>query len=799
MSVSRVVGLIVVSAWLATACSGSKKIDVGGTCILNSDCNQGLVCTWGKCHAACHTSADCPAGEACVTSSDQSMVCQLPGETYCIYNHDCPAGLICGVDQKCRKQCQVDVDCPYGQICTSDQTCVDPNQVGSNTAPDGGVSDSDGAFGAGGTAGSSDASLGLPADAPASAGGTGGAAYGSGGTSSGGGVTTSGGTTTQVGGNTTVPPPTTGHYLMENLDRGAVAVKISGGVYVGWRMLGYEYTGTDSDTSYNLYRDGTLLKNVTDSANYLDAAGTSTSKYTVSAVLKGKEGAQSAPVTVWSQNYLSIPTTPPVSGTVGVTYSANDGSPGDLDGDGKLDIVLKWDPSNSQDNTVTGTTDNVYLDGYTLAGQQLWRIDLGANIRAGAHYTQFSVYDFDGDGKAEVACKTAPGTKDGLGNYLGTGPAAGADNSQIYRNTSGYILTGPEWITVFNGATGKELATINYPVLRGNVSDWGDAYGNLVDRFNGGVAFVKDFPTGGGVGVANGLPSIISGRGYSTRMTISALTFRNGVLAKNWIYDSQTALDANGSGNPWEAAADVDGDGAQEIITGPSTISSDGKLMCDTGLGLGDAMDVGQLIPGKGIAVFSTHDALGGQDAHDAATCGLYFNITNPGQATTGGRAEYVGVGDETSASCSGFNQVLCTTGAASGPSAGSNFVIYWDADEWRELEDATSITKAGGATLLTCTQCASNNGTKATPTLTADLLGDWREEIIWRESGNSALRVYTTTDVTKRRLYTLMHDPTYRAQVSFEQSAYNQPPHTGFRISPNMAPPPVPNIFIAK
>jgi hypothetical protein len=498
-----------------------------------------------------------------------------------------------------------------------------------------------------------------------------------------------------------------------------------------------------------------------------------------------------------SQNYLSIPTTPPVAGTTGVTYSANDGSPGDLDGDGQLDIVLKWDPSNSQDNTVTGTTDNVYLDGYTLAGQQLWRIDLGANIRAGAHYTQFSVYDFDGDGNAEVACKTAPGTKDGLGNYLGTGPAAGADNSQIYRNSSGYILTGPEWITVFDGATGKELATIDYPVLRGNVSDWGDSYGNLVDRFNGGVAFVKDVPAGGGAGVANGLPSIISGRGYSTRMTISALTFRNGVLAKNWIYDRQTALDANGSGNPWEAAADVDGDGAQEIITGPSTISSDGKLMCDTGLGMGDAMDVGVLIPGKGIAVFSLHDALGGEDVHDGATCAPYFSITNPGQAVVGGRAEFVGTGDETSASCSGPDQVLCATGAAGGPSAGSNFVMYWDADEWRELEDATSITKAGGATLLTCTQCASNNGAKATPILTADLLGDWREEIIWRESSNANLRVYTATEVTKRRIYTLMHDLTYRAQVSFEQSAYNQPPHTGFQISPGMPVPPVPNIFI--
>jgi hypothetical protein len=139
----------------------------------------------------------------------------------------------------------------------------------------------------------------------------------------------------------------------------------------------------------------------------------------------------------------------------------------------------------------------------------------------------------------------------------------------------------------------------------------------------------------------------------------------------------------------------------------------------------------------------------------------------------------------------------LCATGASGGLGAGSNFVIYWDADEWRELENANSITKAGGGTLLTCAQCSGNNSTKNTPTLTADLLGDWREELVLRETAGTALRVYTTTDVTKRRIYTLMHDPTYRSQVNFENSAYNQPPHTGFRISPNMDDPPVPSIFV--
>jgi hypothetical protein len=553
-------------------------------------------------------------------------------------------------------------------------------------------------------------------------------------------------------------------------------------------MLGTEYDTTASNVSYNLYKDGSKLQNVTDSTNFLDAAGTATSKYTVSAVTKGVEGAQSDPVTPWAQNYTSIPLTPP-SGS----YSANDGSTGDLDGDGKLDIVLKWDPSNAQDNANAGVTSDVYIDGYTLAGTKLFRIDLGPNIRAGAHYTQMSVGDFDGDGKAELAVKTAPGTKDGTGAYLSTGSAAGADNSAVYRNSSGYILTGPEWITVFRGSDGKELATVDYPVPRGDVGAWGDTYGNRVDRFNGGMAFVKEG------GVATGKPSIIQGRGYYTRLTVSSLTYRNGVLAKNWVYDSVTNC-PNGGGDHSEMAADTDNDGGQEIITGTRTIDSGGTLKCDAQMGHGDAMHISELVVGKGISVFSVHETLGGGDCHDGATCKTYFVVTGGGDNGRGA-ADYVGVGNETAASCSSSHtgNLNCGTGATVTPNAGSNFLIYWDDDEWRELENGTSITKVGGGSLLSCSDCGSNNGTKSTPTLTADLLGDWREELVLRQSSNASLKVFTTTTVTKRRIYTLMHDPTYRAQVAFENSAYNQPPHVGFHIGVGMADPPVPDIFIVK
>jgi rhamnogalacturonan endolyase len=609
---------------------------------------------------------------------------------------------------------------------------------------------------------------------------------GSGGVVGKGGATGAGGTT----------PAMTGHFQMENLDRGVVAVKVSGGVYVSWRMFGYEYDKANpANVAYNVYRGASKLATVTDSTNYLDAGGTTSSTYAVSAVIGGSEGSPTPVVTVWAQNYLRIPLTPP-----GASYEANDGSPGDLDGDGQYEIVLKWMPSNAQDNSNSGVTDNTFLDGIKLDGTRLWRIDLGPNIRSGAHYTQFAVYDFDGDGKAEIAVKTAPGTKDGTGTYLSTGPAASDDDSKVYRNSDGYVLSGPEYLTVFDGATGKELATVDYPVPRGTVSSWGDSYGNRVDRFNGGAAFVSD--TGKGK-TATGRPSIIMQRGYYTRLTMTALNWRDGALTKLWTFDSDGSGNskAAGQGDHSAMAADTDGDGAQEIITGATTIGSDGTFRCTTGDGHGDAMHVGELVVGKGISVFSVHEGTGGYDVHDGNTCSFYVNVTDSGNDNGRGVADDVdpsNPGAELwSATSSGLYSCADGKTVSSSKPSSTNFLIYWDADESRELEDGAKISKYGGSTLLSASGCSGNNGTKNTPTLTADLLGDWREELVVRETDNTALRIYTTTDVTKRRIYTLMHDPTYRMQVSFEQTSYNQPPHTGFHIGSGMADPPKPDIYV--
>ena len=283
--------------------------------------------------------------------------------------------------------------------------------------------------------------------------------------------------------------------LMDNLGRGMVAVRsTSTDAFVSWRLL-----GTDPpDTSFNLYRSTgsglpVLLNSepLTGPTHYIDSAAdlTQTNTYFVRPVTFGVEQSPSTsftlPAATAVQQYLRVPLQVPGGGTTpageNYTYSPNDISVGDLDGDGEYEYIVKWDPSNAKDNSNGGFTGNVYLDAYKLDGAQLWRIDLGRNIRAGAHYTQFMVYDLDGDGKAEVACKTADGTIDGTGTVLGN-PAAD------WRNSDGYVLSGPEFLTVFNGQTGGTLATASYEVPRGTVSDWGDSYGNRVDRFNATIA-----------------------------------------------------------------------------------------------------------------------------------------------------------------------------------------------------------------------------------------------------------------------------------------------------------------------
>lgn len=592
-----------------------------------------------------------------------------------------------------------------------------------------------------------------------------------------------------------------GQQQIEALDRGIVAVQRNDtSVFVGWRLL-----GTDPDTvAFNVYRGDTRINDspVMNATNYIDSNGTAMDTYHIVPVLGGVEQAGSDTVQPWSVNYRSIPLQIPAGDTVpgGVyyTYNANDCSTGDLDGDGEYEIVLKWDPSNSKDNSQDGYTGNVILDGYKMDGTLLWRIDLGINIRAGAHYTQFMVYDLDGDGKAEVACKTAPGTKDASGGYIKLGPAASADHTAGYRNKSGYILEGPEYFTVFNGLTGLELATTDYIPPRGNLASWGDTYGNRVDRFLACIAYLDGTR-----------PSVVMCRGYYTgsgrgRTVLAAWDYRDDTLTHRWTFSADyTGENAayTGQGNHNLSVGDVDGDGKDEIIYGSMAVDDDGTGLWTTGLRHGDAMHLSDIDPNRpGLEVFGIHEGADtpGSALLDAKTGAVLWQTPN---ADVGRGVAADMIATVPGLECwGGTDGLVNAKNVRVGNSPGSaNHVIWWDGDLTRELLDDNYIAKYVNNIIFTATGCASNNGTKKNPALQADLFGDWREEVIFRTANNAALRIFTTTIPTSYRVPALMHDHIYRMGIAWQNVAYNQPPHLGYYLSPeallpdSLRPPPPP------
>jgi hypothetical protein len=685
---------------------------------------------------------------------------------------------------------------------------------------------------------------------------------------------------------------------LERLDRGLVAASTGDGVFLSWRLLADEATGSSATgltgANFAVYRDGKRIATVTDSTNFLDREGTATSKYRVSG---------SRTVTPWAGGHTELPLQKPADGVTPAgevyTYAANDMSVGDVDGDGRYEYVVKWDPSNSKDVSQVGWTGPVYIDTYRADGTLLHRIDLGVNIRAGAHYTQFLVYDFDGDGRSEMMLKTAPGTKtirNGKQRFITTPGHAPTEDyrlsaagyyqhvvdmflgwhehpevvagrwpatleqafgiapqyqyplsrtdaekltdyfmdvyapSRSTRNNlrafEGFIVDGPEYLTVFEGATGRELQTIEYkPGRHDDGLMWGDYAmariepGNRVDRFLSGVAYLD-----------GKRPSAVFARGYYTRTTLVAYHWNGRRLVENWFVDSGWTPMTNPfndsphgrDGTDPEygklttqgfhslSAADVDLDGKQEIVYGSATIDHDGDVLYSSfdalpsgeqaRLGHGDAMHVTDIDPDRpGQEIFTVHEggtfAPYGMAMRDAKTGEVLFGAYS-GRDTGRGMIGDVLPGTrgvESWASMPGGSEALGLHSAKgevlTSTIPGTNQSIRWAGDLTTQIvngaQDVTpSIDDWTRGRLLTADGTRTNNGTKGNPSLVADILGDWREELLVRTVDSSAIRIYLSTEVTNHKLYTLMHDPQYRVEVARQQTTYNQPSYPSFYLA---------------
>jgi rhamnogalacturonan endolyase len=605
-----------------------------------------------------------------------------------------------------------------------------------------------------------------------------------------------------------------GQRRMEHLTRGVIAVhQGQGKVYIGWRLL-----GTDPEAiAFNVYRSAgggqavqLNAQPIVASTNYVDGTADLSKPvvYFVRPVLGGQEQPPSAPFALPAnapvRPYLEVPLKTPAR------YMPGDVSAGDLDGDGDYELVVHMS-GRGRDNAHTGMTDPPILHAYRLDGAHLWTINLGRNIREGAHYTQFMVYDLDGDGVAEVACKTADGTVDGKGMVIG-------NRNADWVNADGRVLEGPEYFTVFDGRTGAALATAPYIPARGDIGGWGgvggnggnDRAGNRVDRFLACIAYLD-----------GQIPSVVMCRGVYGRTVLAAWDYRGGKLSSRWVFDSaapgtgkdgKANAEYGGMGGHSLSVCDVDGDGRDEIVYHSMVVDDDGRGLFTTGFRHGDALHVGRFDPDHANPiVLGTHenegsrwdaktpavaafDARTGQtiwrlgDGQDADPClAADIDPRHPGAEMWGGPGGL--------RTCRGI-----PIGAA--PRA-NRFAVWWDGDLLREIADRNRVLKwdwgSGRLNTLSTFEDCTAGGAKGTPNLSADLLGDWREEIVLRTRDGQALRVYTTTALTDHRIVTLMHDPQYRLSVAWQNVAYNQPPHTGFFLGEGMKQPARPAITTAQ
>lgn len=620
---------------------------------------------------------------------------------------------------------------------------------------------------------------------------------------------------------------------MEKLDRGVVSIPAADGQgrFVSWRFF-----GTDPDnTTFDLQRgEDVIARNIIDRTSYKDTNGMGFSEYRVITKVKGIPVDTSDVALTFDNFYKQLPLDRPAEGKTpsgeSYTYSPNDCSAADVDGDGQYEIILKWDPSNSKDNSHSGYTGNVLIDCYKLDGTKMWRVDLGKNIRAGAHYTQFQVFDYDGDGKAEMICKTAPGSMDNNHKYVNQvaddTAIKGANNNADHRNSSGKITGGQEYLTVFDAVTGEAVHTVFYNPNRafglGGAPAWGDwgypgkvdkDYANRGQRYLACTAYL-DGPD------AN--PSVVMVRGYYTKAYLWAVDYKDKKLVTRWLHasvsegkveltdaqgnktsktytkntraDNKGSKTAYGNGNHNMTLADVDGDGRDEIIWGSCAVDDNGELLYATGYGHGDAIHMGDIVPeNPGLEVFQVHEGSPyGHDVHDAATGKILYYQDGGGDNGRGMCADVDAEHRGWEFWSSNFGNIYTADGYKSfgNKPSPTNARLYWDGDIQDELYDDKRIEKWNGKgttrleTLYNYCSSQDCNSTKHSPNLIADLFGDWREELVlWDSSNGANLNIFTTNIPTDVRLATLMHDHTYRMAVAWQNNAYNQPPHVGYNM----------------
>ena len=622
----------------------------------------------------------------------------------------------------------------------------------------------------------------------------------------------------------------------EKLGRGVVAVRSDEShVLVSWRYLESDPEGIE----FEILRNGEVVgrRGPRESTTFVDVNPVSQSAtYSVRPAGGKAQGSWTveagAPI-----GYLSIPLDRPAAeeGYDGspVTYNANDATMADLDGDGEMELILKWDPSNSRDNSQSGVTNQTYIDAYRLDGKKgkdgqnrLWRIALGRNIRSGAHYTQMMAYDLDGDGRAELVVKTADGTVDGTGRVIGDAKAdyrvGMGDNGETHYNANrypserfrqdqkgrrgGFIKGGPEYLTVFEGRTGKALATVDYVPAQGELRAWGDNYANRSERYLACVAYLD--------GVH---PSVVMCRGYYTRSVLAAWDWDGKKLKQRWVFDTAQPgwAEYAGQGNHNLRVADIDGDGRDEITYGSMCVDDDGTGYYNTRLGHGDAMHLCPMLPlSEHLYLWDVHEDKYYSEFRDAQTGQILWMLPHNDDVGRGLAADIDPENPGWEMWASNTKGIRDYRGNLldSVTRVSINFALWWDGDLCRELLDHETVSKyrrpkgtqtaEGEAdpeakleltlnpnsgvrceTLLRMEGCQFNNGTKSNPALCCDILGDWREEVVTRTADNNFLRIYITPLPTPYRFHCFLHDPVYRASVTAQNVAYNQPTGVGFFI----------------